>query len=173
MILNGFLQLGLFLLILIAITKPLGVYMARVFSGQRTFLDKVLGPLERLIYKLCRVDEDEEQHWTAYTAAMLMFSVASLLLLYALQRLQYYLPVNPQKFNAVAPDLAFNTAVSFTSNTNWQAYGGESTMSYLVQMAGLAFHNFTSAATGIVLAIVFNRGIDRREARTIGNFWVD
>src|SRR5262249_44473158 len=170
---NGFLQLAIYFLVLLAITKPLGVYMVKVFSGERTVLHILLRPLERLIYRVCRVDETEEQHWTAYTAAMLMFSVVSLLVLYALQRLQYYLPANPQNFAAVAPDLAFNTAVSFTTNTNWQAYPGESTMSYLVQMAGLAFHNFTSAATGIVLAIVFIRGIARREARTLGNYWVD
>lgn len=166
-------QLAIYFLVLLAITKPLGVYMVKIFSGERTFMHVLLRPLERVIYRVCRVDENEEQHWTSYTAAMLMFSVVSLLVLYALQRLQYYLPVNPQKFAAVAPDLAFNTAVSFTSNTNWQAYAGESTMSYLVQMAGLAFHNFTSAATGIVLAIVFIRGIARREARTLGNYWVD
>ena len=170
---NGFLQLAIYFLVLLAITKPLGVYMVKIFSGERTFMHVLLRPLERVIYRVCRVNENEEQHWTSYTAAMLMFSVVSLLVLYALQRLQYYLPVNPQKFAAVAPDLAFNTAVSFTSNTNWQAYPGESTMSYLVQMAGLAFHNFTSAATGIVLAIVFIRGIARREARTLGNYWVD
>jgi K+-transporting ATPase ATPase A chain len=170
---NGFLQLAIYFLVLLAITKPLGVYMVKVFSGERTFLHILLRPLERLIYRVCRVNEKEEQHWTSYTAAMLMFSVVSLLVLYALQRLQYYLPVNPEKFAAVAPDLAFNTSVSFTTNTNWQAYSGESTMSYLVQMAGLAFHNFTSAATGIVLAIVFIRGIARREAKTLGNYWVD
>src|SRR5262249_53026277 len=165
--------LALYLLLLIAITKPLGVYMARLFSGQPTFMHKVLGPLERGIYKLCRIDPKEEQHWTTYTAAMLMFSVVSLLVLYCFQRLQYYLPLNPQNFTGVKPDLAFNTAASFTTNTNWQNYGGEATMSYLVQMAGLAFHNFTSAAVGIVLAIAFIRGIARREAKTIGNFWVD
>lgn len=173
MTLNGFLQLAVYFLVLLALTKPLGVYMARVFSGEKTFGSRVLGPVERLIYRVCRVDAASEQHWTTYTAAMLMFSVVSLLLLYALQRLQYYLPLNPQQFPGVKPDLAFNTAVSFTTNTNWQAYSGESTMSYLVQMAGLAFHNFASAATGIVLAIAFIRGIARREAKTIGNFWVD
>ena len=170
---NGVLQFAVYFLALLLLTKPLGVYMARVFSGERTFLSRVVGPIERLIYKLCRVDPSTEQHWTTYTAAMLIFSVVSLLLLYALQRLQYYLPFNPQRFTGVAPDLTFNTAVSFTTNTNWQAYSGESTMSYLVQMAGLAFHNFVSAATGIVLAIAFIRGIARRESRTIGNFWVD
>jgi len=173
MTLNGFLQLAVYLLLLLAITKPLGVYIAKVFSGEKILLSQVLGPVERLIYRLCRVDPGHEQRWTTYTAAMLMFSVVSLLVLYALQRLQYYLPFNPQQFAGVKADLAFNTAVSFTTNTNWQAYSGESTMSYFVQMAGLAFHNFTSAATGIVLAIAFIRGIARREAKTIGNFWVD
>jgi K+-transporting ATPase ATPase A chain len=170
---NGFLQLAVYVLVLLAITKPIGIYMTKVFSGEKTFMSRILGSIERLIYKLCRVDATTEQHWTTYTAAMLIFSVVSLLVLYALQRLQYYLPLNPQQFTGVAPDLSFNTAVSFTTNTNWQAYSGESTMSYLVQMAGLAFHNFVSAATGIVLAIVFIRGIARRVARTIGNFWVD
>ncbi|MFB3884696.1 MAG: potassium-transporting ATPase subunit KdpA [Thermodesulfobacteriota bacterium] len=170
---NGFLQLGIYFLVLLIITKPLGVYMTRLFSGERTLLGRVLGPIERLIYRICRIDEHEEQHWTAYTAAMLMFSLVGLLVLYGLQRLQYYLPLNPQKFSGVPGDLAFNTASSFTTNTNWQAYSGESTMSYLVQMAGLAFHNFVSAATGIALAIAFIRGIARREAKALGNFWVD
>ncbi|HXF38086.1 MAG TPA: potassium-transporting ATPase subunit KdpA [Blastocatellia bacterium] len=170
---NGFLQLAVYFLVLLAVTKPLGIYMTRVFSGEKTWTSRALGPLERLIYRACRVDQTSEQRWTTYTAAMLMFSVVSLFVLYALQRLQYYLPLNPQQFAGVNPDLAFNTAVSFTTNTNWQAYSGESTMSYLVQMAGLAFHNFTSAAVGIVLAIAFIRGIARREAKTIGNFWVD
>jgi K+-transporting ATPase ATPase A chain len=173
MTLNGFLQLALYFLVLLAVTKPLGVYITKVFSVEKIPLSRVLGPLERLIYRSCRVDATDEQHWATYTAAMLMFSVVSLLVLYGLQRLQYYLPLNPQQFTGVNPDLAFNTAVSFTTNTNWQAYSGESTMSYLVQMAGLALHNFTSAATGIVLAIAFIRGIARREAKTIGNFWVD
>jgi K+-transporting ATPase ATPase A chain len=173
MTVNGFLQLGIYLLVLLAVTKPLGVYMTKVFSGKRVFLGKVLSPLERLIYRICRIDENEEQHWTTYTAAMLMFSLAGLLILYGLQRLQYYLPLNPQKFPGVSPDLAFNTASSFATNTNWQAYSGESTMSYFVQMAGLAFHNFVSAATGIALAIAFIRGIARRETKTLGNFWVD
>jgi K+-transporting ATPase ATPase A chain len=173
MTLNGFLQLGIYFLVLLALTKPFGVYMTKVFSGERMLLSGAFGPVERLIYRICRIDEREEQHWTAYTAAMLMFSLAGLLVLYGLQRLQYYLPLNPQRFSGVAPDLAFNTASSFTTNTNWQAYSGESTMSYLVQMAGLAFHNFVSAATGIALAIAFIRGIARHEAKTIGNFWVD
>jgi K+-transporting ATPase ATPase A chain len=173
MTLNGFLQFGVYFLVLLAVTKPLGVYMSKIFSGERILLSGVFGPVERLIYRVCRIGEHEEQHWTVYTAAMLMFSLAGLLVLYGLQRLQYYLPLNPQHFSGVAPDLAFNTASSFTTNTNWQAYSGESTMSYLVQMAGLAFHNFVSAATGIALAVAFIRGIARREAKTLGNFWVD
>ncbi len=173
MTLNGCLQVGIYFLVLLAVTKPLGTYMARVFSGQTVLLSRLFGPVERMIYWVCHIDDREEQHWTAYTAAMLMFSLVGLLVLYGLQRLQYYLPLNPQRFPGVAPDLAFNTASSFTTNTNWQAYAGESTMSYLVQMAGLAFHNFVSAATGIALAIAFIRGIVRREAKTLGNFWVD
>lgn len=170
---NGFLQLIIYFLILLGITKPLGLYMTKVFSGERTFMDKLMGPLERFIYKVCRIDPHQEQHWTDYTAAMLIFNWAGMLILYGLQRFQYYLPLNPQKFTGIAPDLAFNTAISFATNTNWQAYSGESTMSYFIQMTGLAFHNFTSAATGIVLAIAFIRGIARREAKMIGNFWVD
>lgn len=173
MTINGFLQVGIYFLALLAVTKPLGVYMTRVFSGEKIILDRVFGPVERFIYRICRIDEHEEQHWTAYTASMLMFSLVGLLVLYGLQRLQYYLPFNPQGFPGVAPDLAFNTASSFTTNTNWQAYSGESTMSYFVQMAGLAFHNFVSAATGIALAIAFIRGVARRETKTLGNFWVD
>jgi K+-transporting ATPase ATPase A chain len=173
MTVNGFLQLGLYFLAVLAVTKPLGVFMAKTYSGEPTVISRLLSPAERLIYRVCHVDEHEEQHWTAYTVATLMFSVVGLLVLYGLQRLQYYLPHNPQGFPGVAPDLAFNTTASFTTNTNWQAYSGESTMSYLTQMAGLAFHNFVSAATGIALAIAFIRGIARRSARTIGNFWVD
>jgi len=173
MTLNGFLQIGIYFLALLALTKPLGVYMTKVFSGERIILGRVFGPVERLIYRIGHIDEHEEQHWTTYTAAMLMFSLVGLLVLYGLQRLQYYLPLNPQRFPGVTPDLAFNTASSFTTNTNWQAYSGESTMSYFVQMAGLAFHNFVSAATGISLAIAFIRGIARRETKTLGNFWVD
>ncbi|MEW6731031.1 MAG: potassium-transporting ATPase subunit KdpA [Acidobacteriota bacterium] len=170
---NGFLQLAIFCLAVFVFTKPLGIYMAKIFNREQTLLSKLIDPIERLIYKICRVDDKEEQHWTVYAASMLVFSLISLLVLYGLQRLQFYLPLNPQQFSGVAPDLAFNTAVSFTTNTNWQAYSGESTMSYFVQMAGLAFHNFTSAAVGIALAIAFIRGIARREAKTIGNFWVD
>ena len=173
MIENGWLEIALYVAALLAVTKPLGVYMTRVYGGEKTFLDPALRPVERAIYRLCRVDPKEEQPWTVYTLSMLAFSLVSMLALYALERLQGYLPANPQKFGAVAPDLAWNTAASFTSNTNWQAYSGESTMSDLTQMAGLALHNFTSAAVGIALAIAFIRGIARREAKTLGNFWVD
>src|ERR1700743_3868795 len=170
---NGWLQLLIYLVVLVAVTPPLGIFMARLFAGERTWLSPVLGPLERLIYRLCRVDAAEEQHWTEYGAAMLLFSGVSMLLLFGLERLQGILPGNPQHFAGVEPALAWNTAASFVSNTNWQSYSGESTMSHLTQMAGLAFHNFTSAATGIALAIAFVRGIARREARTLGTFWVD
>jgi K+-transporting ATPase ATPase A chain len=174
MTVNGFLELALYVLALLAVTKPLGIYLARVFAGERTLLTPVLAPLERLLYRLARVDPGEEQSWTGYTGAMLLFSLVSMLLLYALERLQGMLPLwNPQHFPAVPAALAWNTAASFTTNTNWQNYSGESTMSYLTQMAGLAFHNFVSAATGIALAIAFIRGIARREGRTLGNFWVD
>ena len=170
---NGFLQLALFLAVLLAVTKPLGVYMARLFAGEKVWTTRLLGPVERAIYRLCGIDPTVEQRWTAYTASMLVFSAAGMLLLYALERLQGVLPLNPQGLAGVPPALAWNTAASFTTNTNWQAYSGESTMSYLTQMAGLAFHNFVSAAAGIALAIAFIRGIARREAKTIGNFWVD
>ena len=170
---NGWFQILLYLALILAMTKPLGVFMARVFNRERTFLDPVLRPVERLLYKLTMVDEDHEMPWTEYAASMLIFSGVSMFLLYAMQRLQQYLPWNPQKLAGVAPALAFNTAASFTTNTNWQNYVGESTMSYFTQMAGLAYHNFMSAAVGIALAIAFIRGIARREKDTIGNFWVD
>jgi potassium-transporting ATPase potassium-binding subunit len=170
---NGWLQILFFFALVLLVTKPLGVFMARVFSRERTFLDPLLRPVERLIYILTRVDEDREMRWTEYAVAMLMFSVVPMLVLYALQRLQGSLPLNPQDLKGVSADLAFNTAVSFTTNTNWQGYAGEATMSYLTQMAGLAYHNFISAATGIALAIALVRGIARRESETIGNFWVD
>jgi potassium-transporting ATPase potassium-binding subunit len=173
MTLNGWFQILLFLGIVLAITKPLGIFMARVFEKERTFLDPVLRPVERLIYRLTAVDEQHEMKWTEYGVSMLLFSAVSMFLLYLLMRVQQFLPLNPQKFGAVAPDLSFNTAASFTTNTNWQAYSGESTMSYLTQMAGLAYHNFASAAVGIALAVAFIRGIARREKETIGNFWVD
>jgi len=170
---NGWMQIGLFLALILAITKPLGVYMARVFSRERTFLDPVVRPIERLLYRLAGVDEKHEMRWTEYAFTMLLFSGATMLLLYLIERVQQWLPLNPQKFGAVAQALAFNTAASFTTNTNWQNYSGESTMSYLTQMAGLAYHNFASAAVGIALAIAFVRGIARKEKDTIGNFWVD
>jgi potassium-transporting ATPase potassium-binding subunit len=171
---NGWFQIALFLALILAVTKPLGVFMARVFNRERTFLDPVLRPIERLIYRLTGVDEEHEMRWTEYAIAMLLFSGVSMLLLYAMQRLQGHLPFNPQKFPGVGPEhLAFNTAASFTTNTNWQAYSGETTMSYFTQMAGLAYHNFASAAVGIALAIAFIRGVARRQMETIGNFWVD
>jgi potassium-transporting ATPase potassium-binding subunit len=170
---NGVFQIALYFGLVVLLVKPLGLYMAHVFNGQRTFLDPVLRPVERVIYWLGGVDPRQEQHWTTYTAAMLLFNLAGLVLLYALQRLQHVLPFNPQGFDPVGPDLAFNTAVSFTSNTNWQAYSGESTMSYLVQMAGLTVQNFASAATGIALAIALIRAFARHSVQTLGNFWVD
>jgi len=170
---NGWLQIGIYLVILLALTKPMGVFMTRVFSGQKTFLDPVLRPVERLLYRVTGVDETREMPWTEYAIAMLLFSGVSMLLLYLIERVQQWLPWNPQHLATVAPDLAFNTAASFTTNTNWQNYSGESTMSYLTQMAGLAYHNFASAAVGVVLAIAVVRGIARRESKTIGNFWVD
>jgi potassium-transporting ATPase potassium-binding subunit len=173
MTLNGWIQILLFLGLIFAVTKPLGVFMARVFNRERTFLDPVVRPLERLLYRVTRVDENHEMRWTEYAISMLLFSGVSMLLLYLIERVQQWLPWNPQKFGAVGQDLAFNTAASFTTNTNWQNYAGEATMSYLTQMAGLAYHNFTSAAVGIALAIAFVRGIARREKETIGNFWVD
>lgn len=170
---NGWFQIALFLLVILAVTKPLGVFMTRVFNRERTFLDPVLRPIERLLYRVTGVDETREMGWKEYAASMLMFSLVSMLLLYVLQRVQGALPWNPQKFAGVPPTLAFNTAASFTTNTNWQNYSGESTMSYLTQMVGLAYHNFASAAVGIAMAIVFIRGIARREMQSIGNFWVD
>jgi K+-transporting ATPase ATPase A chain len=170
---NGWFQIIVFLLVIFAATKPLGVFMAKVFNRERTFLDPVMRPLERLLYHLTGVDESHEMAWTEYALAMLLFSGVSMIALYVLERAQQYLPWNPQKLAAVVPDLAFNTAASFTTNTNWQNYSGETTMSYLTQMAGLAYHNFASAAVGIALAIAFIRGIARREKNTIGNFWVD
>jgi potassium-transporting ATPase potassium-binding subunit len=171
---NGWFQILLYLVLIFLVTKPMGVFMARVFSREKTFMDPVLRPIERLLYRLTGVDENHEMRWTEYAICMLLFSVVSMVVLYLMQRLQGYLPFNPQKFGAVSPaHVAFNTAASFTTNTNWQAYSGETTMSYFTQMAGLAFHNFVSAATGIALAIAFIRGIARRQMQTIGNFWVD
>ena len=169
----GWVQIALFSVIVILIARPFGGYMTRVFAGERTFLTPLLRPVERAVYWCCGVDEKEEQHWLTYAVAMLLFSVVGFLTLYALQRLQWYLPFNPQGQTGVEQSLAFNTSVSFITNTNWQAYVPETTMGYLVQMAGLTVHNFVSAATGIALALALIRGFVRREAKAIGNFWVD
>ena len=173
---NGVLQLLLYMVVLLALAKPLGRYMARVYEGQPTGLDRVCGPLERLIYRLCGVRAgrpEAEMGWKTYAFAMLLFNILGLLAVYALQRLQGLLPFNPQALGAVTPDSSFNTAVSFASNTNWQGYGGETTMSYLVQMLGLTVQNFVSAAAGMATLVAFIRGLARRSAQTIGNFWVD
>lgn len=170
---NGWLQILLFCALVIALAMPLGGYMTRVVEGQRTLLAPVLGPVERLLYRAGGIDPRSEQGWLGYALAMLVFNLAGFLLLYALQRLQDVLPLNPGGMAAVPPDLAFNTAVSFMTNTNWQNYGGEATMGHLVQMAGLTVQNFVSAATGIAVAVAMIRGFARRSARTVGNFWVD
>jgi K+-transporting ATPase ATPase A chain len=174
---NGWLQILFFLALILAVTKPMGVFLTHVFNRERTFLDPVLRPIERLIYKLTRVNAEREMRWTEYAVAMLLFSAVSMIVLYLIQRLQGVLPFNPQHFpgvdSAAFTGSSFNTAGSFTSNTNWQSYVPETTMSYLTQMAGLAYHNFASAAVGIALAIAFIRGIASRERETIGNFWVD
>jgi K+-transporting ATPase ATPase A chain len=170
---NGWFQIFCFVLVIFLITKPLGVFMTRVFAREKTFFDPVLRPIERLIYAVCGVDENREMRWTEYAIAMLLFSGVSMVVLYAMQRLQHALPWNPQSLANVGTDLAFNTAASFTTNTNWQSYVPEVTMSYFTQMAGLAYHNFASAACGIAMAVAVIRGIARREANTIGNFWVD
>ena len=171
---NGWLQIAVFFVLVLLIAKPLGLYMAQVYERKRTWLDPVLGPVERLLYKLTGVDADVEMKWTEYAASMLIFSLATLLLTYAVERLQHWIPLwNPQHLAAVEPYLAWSTAGSFTTNTNWQAYVPEQTMSYLTEMFGLATHNFWSAAVGMALAIAFIRGIARREAKTLGNFWVD
>jgi potassium-transporting ATPase potassium-binding subunit len=170
---NGWFQIGLYLFMIFLVTKPVGIFTTRVFNRERTILDPVLRPVERLVYRLTGIDERHEMRWTEYAVAMLLFSGVSMTLLYLIERTQKWLPFNPQKFPNVDPSLAFGTAASFTTNTNWQVYSGESTMSYLTQMAGLAYHNFVSAAVGIVLAIVVIRGIARRETDKLGNFWVD
>src|SRR5437016_1279775 len=172
---NGILQIMLFFGLVLLCTKPLGSYMARVFEGERTFMHPLLRWLEVLTYKVIGVKEEVEQRWTTYTAALLSFSIFGFLLTYLIQRAQGFLPFNPQHFGAsnVSPDLAFNTATSFVTNTNWQAYSGESTLSYFVQMAVLTVQNFASAAAGIAIAVALIRGFARQEKRTIGNFWVD
>ncbi len=177
MSLNGWLQILVFSLVILAVTKPLGIYMFRVFEGEERPWPRIFGPCERALYRLCGVDPRAEQSWQEYSVALLVFSAMGVLVTYGFERLQQVLPLNPQGFDAVPPELAFNTAASFTTNTNWQAYSGESTMSYLTQMAGLAWHNFTSAAVGIGVALVIARGLTRQlrpdAPRTIGNFWVD
>jgi K+-transporting ATPase ATPase A chain len=170
---NGWFQIIFFIFVILLITKPLGVFMTRVFGGEKTFLDPVLRPVEKLVYRLTGVDEKHEMRWTEYAIAMLLFSGVSMTLLYLIERTQKWLPFNPQNFGNVEPGLAFGTAASFTTNTNWQAYSGESMMSYLTQMAGLAYHNFASAAVGIAVAVAVIRGIARKETDKLGNFWVD
>ncbi|MGX5734751.1 potassium-transporting ATPase subunit KdpA [Bosea thiooxidans] len=173
MTLNGWLQILIFCGIIIALVKPLGGYMARVFNGERTLLSPLFRPIERGLYRIAGTKETEEQHWTAYTAALLFFSIASIALLYLIQRFQAVLPFNPAGMAAVPPELAFNTAVSFTTNTNWQNYGGESTLSYFTQMAGLTVQNFVSAAAGIAISVALIRAFARKSAQTLGSFWVD
>ena len=173
MTVNGWIQIALFCAIVIALVRPLGWYVTRVMAGEHTFLSPVLRPVERLLYAGAGVDERQEQHWLAYTVAMLAFNAAGFVLLFGLQRLQGVLPLNPMRMGAVSPDSSFNTAVSFVTNTNWQGYGGESTMGYLVQMAGLTVQNFVSAATGIAIAMALIRGFARASTRTVGNFWTD
>ncbi|HZR46127.1 MAG TPA: potassium-transporting ATPase subunit KdpA, partial [Candidatus Manganitrophaceae bacterium] len=170
MTINSILQITLYFAALVALVKPLGWYMAQVFEGKPAGLNRMLGPIERLIYRICGVREDDEMGWQRYTAAMLLFSAVGLVVLYLQQRLQGLLPLNPQRFGAVSPDSSLNTAVSFTTNTNWQGYGGESTMSYLTQMLGLAVHNFVSAAAGIAILLALIRGFARRSVEGLGNF---
>jgi potassium-transporting ATPase potassium-binding subunit len=173
MTINGWIQIAIYCAIVLVLVQPLGAYMTKVFNGEPTFLSPILRPVEVALYRLCGVEENREQHWLTYTNAMLLFHVGGFIILYALLRLQGFLPFNPQAMGAVPEALAFNTSVSFISNTNWQNYGGESTLSYLVQMLGLTHQNFLSAATGIALAIALTRGFARASARTVGNFWVD
>src|SRR5271165_5285523 len=173
MTLVGWSQIVLVLALVVACSVPLSAFVARVFAGERTFLSPVLGPVERGFYRLAGVDPAQEQDWFTYAVAMVVFSIAGFLSLYALQRLQNFLPLNPRGFDAVAPDLAFNTSDSFITNTNWQNYSGETTMSHLTQMLGLTVHNFVSAATGLAMAFALVRGFARSSATTVGNFWVD
>jgi potassium-transporting ATPase potassium-binding subunit len=170
---NGWFQIFFFFALVLVCARPLGLYMARVFERERTFVDRIFRPIELLIYRLTGIDETHEMRWTEYAVVMLLFSLVSMLATYAIERMQHLLPLNPQHLAGVVPDLAFNTAVSFTTNTNWQAYVPETTMSYLTQMLTLAYHNFFSAAVGIALAVALIRGISRKESKTLGNFWVD
>ncbi len=170
---GGFVQIGIYLAALVILAKPLGTFMARVYQKERTLLDPVLGPLERLIYRLTKINPDEEMDWKANAAAMLLFNAVGLLIVYGLQRVQQFLPLNPESFGPVSPDSSFNSAVSFATNTNWQGYSGETSMSYLTQMMGFTVQNFLSAATGMGILALFIRGIARHSAKTLGNFWVD
>jgi len=173
MTVNGLLQIAFYLIVLLLLVKPLGSYMARVYQGERTFLDRLLGPAERLFYRLAGVNPDQEMNWKVYAIAMLLFNAVGILILYGLQRIQGWLPLNPQAFGAVSPDSSFNTATSFVTNTNWQGYGGETTMSYLTQMLGLTVQSFVSAATGMAILVAFIRGLLRQSTNLLGNFWVD
>src|SRR6516164_4688886 len=171
---SGWIQFALYIIALVVITKPMGLYLLQVLDANgKTWLDPVLRPLEQGTYRLMGINPNKEHDWKQYTFAMLLFSLVGCLFTYAILRLQYYPPLNPQHLTGVSPDLSFNTAASFTTNTNWQNYGGEATMSYFSQMVGLAFHNFVSAATGIAIAAALVRGIARHSAQTLGNFWVD
>src|SRR6202045_4068409 len=170
---NGWIQIGLFFALILVAAKPLGVYMARVFERESTWFDVLARPVERLIYRLTGIDETHEMRWTEYAVVMLLFSLVTMVVTYAIERLQHVLPLNPQHLAGVAPDLALNTAASFTTNTNWQSYVPETTMSYLTQMLTLAYHNFFSAAVGMALAGALIRGISRKESKTLGNFWGD
>ena len=170
---NGLLQITIYFLVLVALAKPLGLYITKVMQGERTFMHRVLRPLEAGIYKLCGIDEHAEQHWTSYAGGILLFSVATLLVTYVVQRIQQWLPWNPAGLGNVGPDLSFNTAMSFTTNTNWQSYTPETTVSYLTQMVGLATHNFFSAAVGLAAGVAVIRGFARHSVKTLGNFWVD
>jgi potassium-transporting ATPase potassium-binding subunit len=170
---NGWLQFAVFFAVLLLLMRPLGLYIARVLEGGKTFLDPLLRPVERLLYRVCGIQADQEMTWQQYSIALLIFSVVSLLLTYLIERAQALFPWNPQHLAGVAPATAFNTAASFTTNTNWQVYTPETTMSYFTQMAGLAYHNFLSAAIGIAVAVALVRGIARKQSATIGNFWVD
>src|SRR5262249_3343073 len=170
---SGILQIGIYLIVLLALVKPLGAFMARVYEGQPTFLDPVCRPIERLIYRACGIEPDEGMSWKAYAIAMLLFNAVGALFVYGLQRLQAVLPLNPQDMAAVSPDSSFNTAVSFATNTNWQGYGGEATMSYLTQMLALNVQNFVSAAAGMATLIAFIRGFRNVQSKDLGNFWVD
>ena len=170
---NGIFQILLFIAVVIALAKPMGAFMAKVFAGERTWLHRVLRPVETVIYKLCGIDETAEQHWTRYAGSVLLFSAVSMLFTYLILRLQQWFPLNPQGLGNVGEHLSWNTAASFTTNTNWQSYTPETTMSYLTQMIALATHNFFSAAAGMAVAIAVVRGFARHSTKTLGNFWVD